>query len=46
MNYKHSCVVDADGVYQTFVLVLLEQDEEGETTEMVFSAKALGSTGL
>lgn len=35
MNYKHSCVVDADGVYQTFVLVLLEQDEEGETTENV-----------
>ena len=35
MKYKHSCVVDADGVYQTFVLVLLEQDEEGETTEKV-----------
>lgn len=35
MNYKHSCVVDADGVYQTFVLVLLEQNEEGETTENV-----------
>lgn len=35
MDYKHSCVVDADGVYQTFVLVLLEQNEEGETTENV-----------
>lgn len=35
MEYKHSCVVDADGVYQTFVLVLLEQNEEGETTENV-----------
>lgn len=35
MDYKHSCVVDADGVYQTFVLVLLEQDEEGEPTENV-----------
>ena len=35
MEYKHSCVVDANGVYQTFVLVLLEQNEEGETTENV-----------
>ena len=35
MEYKHSCVVNADGVYQTFVLVLLEQNEEGETTENV-----------
>ena len=35
MEYKHSCVVDADGVYQTFVLVLLEQNKEGETTESV-----------
>ena len=35
MNYKHSCVVDANGAYKTFVLVLLEQDEEGETTENV-----------
>lgn len=35
MEYKHSCVVDADGAYKTFVLVLLEQNEEGETTENV-----------
>lgn len=35
MDYKHCCVVNADGVYQTFVLVLLEQNEEGETTENV-----------
>lgn len=35
MNYKHSCVVDANGVYQTFVLVLLEQGEDAETTETV-----------
>lgn len=35
MAYKHSCVVDADGAYKTFVLVLLEQNEEGETTENV-----------
>ena len=35
MDYKHCCVVNADGVYQTFVLVLLEQNEECETTENV-----------
>lgn len=35
MNYKHCCVVDADGAYKTFVLVLLEQGEDGETTETV-----------
>lgn len=35
MNYKHSCVVDADGAYKTFVLVLLEQNKEGETIENV-----------
>ena len=28
MNYKHCCVVDADGAYKTFVLVLLEQGED------------------
>lgn len=28
MDYKYCCVVDADGAYKTFVLVLLEQDEE------------------
>ena len=35
MNYKHCCVVDADGVYKEFVLVLLEQSDGGETTESV-----------
>lgn len=35
MNYKHCCVVGADGAYKTFVLVLLEQGEDGETTETV-----------
>ena len=35
MEYKHCCVADAGGTYKTFVLVLLEQDEEGETTENV-----------
>lgn len=35
MNYKHCCVVDADGSYKTFVLVLLEQSEGSKTTESV-----------
>lgn len=35
MDYKHCCVVDIDDAYITFVLVLLEQNEEGETTENV-----------
>lgn len=35
MNYKHCCIVGADGAYKTFVLVLLEQGEDGETTETV-----------
>ena len=26
MNYKHCCVIDADGYYQTFVRVLLPED--------------------
>ena len=46
MNYKHSCVVDADGVYQTFVLVLLEQNEEGETTENVQGYTGAGGDQL
>ena len=35
MNYKYCCVVDADGSYKTFVLVLLEQSDGSETTESV-----------
>ena len=35
MKYKHCCVVGADGAYKTFVLVLLEQGEDGETVERV-----------
>lgn len=35
MNYKYCCVVGADGAYKTFVLVLLEQGEDSETTENV-----------
>lgn len=35
MNYKHCCVVDADGAYKTFVLVLLVEGENGETAESV-----------
>ena len=37
MDYKHCCVVDIDDAYVTFVLVLLEQNEEGETVENVQS---------
>ena len=35
MDYKHCCVVHADGAYKTLVLVLLEQGEGGETIESV-----------
>ena len=35
MSYKHCCVVDADGAYKTFVLVLLEQGEDAEITGTV-----------
>ena len=30
MDYKYSCVVDADNLYKTFVLVYLEPGEGGE----------------
>lgn len=33
MNYKHCCVVDAGGAYESFILVLLEQGWDGETVE-------------
>ena len=39
MDYMHCCVVDIDDAYVTFVLVLLEQNEEGETVENVQSYK-------
>lgn len=35
MNYKHSCVIDADGYYNTLVLVLLEPDETGQEQENI-----------
>ena len=35
MKYKHCCVVDADGTYKTFVLVMLEQGEEDQIAENV-----------
>lgn len=31
MDYKHSCVVDGDGLYVTLVLVLLGKDEDGSS---------------
>ena len=33
MGYKHCCVVDAGGVYKTFVLVLMEQGENPENVQ-------------
>ena len=33
MCYKHCCVVDADGVYKTFCLVLMEQGESPENVQ-------------
>lgn len=30
MNYKHSCVIDADFIYKTLVLVLLIQADRGQ----------------
>lgn len=35
MNYKHSCIIDAEGNYKTLVLVILEEGEEGETKEAI-----------
>ena len=35
MNYKHSCVVDADFIYKAFVLVLFEQKTGGVQEEIV-----------
>lgn len=33
MDYQHACVVDAEKNYKTLVLVLLEQDEDGQPKE-------------
>lgn len=33
MNYKHSCVIDANFIYKTRVLVLLTQADQGEEQE-------------
>lgn len=35
MNYKHSCVIDAQKRYKTFVLVLLPQEGEGQIQHYV-----------
>lgn len=35
VGYKHCCVVDAQGRYITLVLVLLEENEEGQVEERV-----------
>lgn len=35
MDYKHSCVIDAQNLYKTFVLVLLAENEEHEQEEQI-----------
>ena len=35
MDYKHSCVIDAQNFYKTFVLVLLVENEEGQQEEII-----------
>lgn len=35
MDYKHCCVIDAQGFYKTFVLVILEADDTGQLVEKV-----------
>lgn len=35
MDYKHSCVVDAQNLYKTFVLVLLVENEEHQQEEQI-----------
>ena len=33
MEYKHSCVIDAENLYKTLVLVLLTQVDQGQEQE-------------
>lgn len=35
MDYKHSCVIDAQNLYKTFVLVLLVENQEHQQEEKV-----------
>ena len=35
MSYKHSCVIDAQNLYKTFVLVLLVENEEHQQEEQI-----------
>lgn len=35
MDYKHSCVIDAQNLYKTFVLVLLVESEEDQQEEKI-----------
>ena len=41
MEYKHSCVVDAQNLYKTFVLVLLVENEEHQQEEQIQCYKLL-----
>lgn len=35
MDYKHSCVIDAQNLYKTFVLVLFVENEEHQQEEQI-----------
>lgn len=35
MKYKHACVIDASGYYKTLVLMLLEPNPAGGTSEII-----------
>lgn len=34
MDYKHSCVIDAQNLYKTFVLVLVMENDEGQEEQI------------
>ena len=46
MNYKHCSVIGADSAYKTFVLVLLEEGEDGKTVKRVQHYKVAKSKQL
>ena len=35
MDYKHSCVIDAQNLYKTFVLLLIVENEEHQQEEQI-----------
>ena len=34
MDYKHACVIDAQNLYKTFVLVLVMENDEGQEEQI------------